>query len=99
MGFEEENKTFEIKWSIGLLATPLSKRKQQMSARLKWAGEGATNHILKIHIKYSGFNGSYFSFYFNLLIEISSKYFLNTSFDFPKASQFFYFILKWTKKS
>ena len=50
--------------------------------------------MLQNHINYSVFDGSNFKFYFNLLIEISSNYFLNTSLDFPKRIAIFGFYSK-----
>ena len=43
---------------------------------LKWPGKEQRTVWLQKHKKYSGFNGSNFKFYFNLLIEISSNYIL-----------------------
>ena len=45
-------------------------------------GPGKEKNMLQNYRKYSVFNGSNFNSYFYLLIEISSKYFLNTSLDF-----------------
>ena len=50
-------------------------------------------------IKYSVFNGSNFKFYFNLLIEISSNNFLNTSLDFQKRIAIFEFYSKMLNKN
>ena len=60
-------------------------------------GEGAINSMLQNHMKYSVFNGTIFKFYFDLLIEISSSYFLNISLDFPERIVIFGICFKCTK--
>ena len=55
--------------------------------------------MLQNHINCFVFDVSNFKFYLNLLIDISSNYFLNTSLDFSKRSQFLDFIAKCTKKA
>ena len=66
-------KLFSIDWSSFNGTLPLV-----------FNGLGRSNepYMLQNHINYSVFNGSNVKLYFNLLIEISSNNFLNTSLDF-----------------
>ena len=50
--------------------------------------------MLQNHMKYSVYNSSNLKLYFNLLIQISSNYFLHTSLDFPKRLVIFGFYPK-----
>ena len=64
---------------------------------LKGLGRSNEFRMLQNHINYSVFDGSNFKFYFNLLVEILSNYFLNMSLDFPKRITIFGFVSKMHK--